>query len=75
MSKLLEQFNKEYDFIYERGDRVAGYHEAVDWFDENQTRPGVVEHVTALVTERGDFISSDREAAAFAFACEALGIE
>lgn len=73
MSTLLEQFNKEYNFLYEH-DNVAGYSEAVDWFDANQSKPGVAEHRDALIKERGDFISSDREAAAFAFACEVLNI-
>ena len=73
MSKLLTQFNKEYDFLYEH-DNVAGEDEAVAWFDKNQSKPEVKPFVTALINERGDFISSDREAAAFAFACEVLNI-
>jgi len=73
MSQLLDQFNQEYNYLYEH-DNVAGYSEAVAWFDANQGKPSVKPHVTALVKERGDFISSDREAAAFAFACETLNI-
>ena len=74
MSDLLAQFNKEYDFLYENSDNVAGYSEALKWFDDNQSKPEVKPYVTALVNERGDFISSDREASAFAFACEVLDI-
>ncbi len=74
MDKLLEQFNKEYNFLYENSDRVAGYSEAVKWFDENQSKPRYKELVTAFNKERGDFISSDREAGAFALACEVLDI-
>ena len=74
MSKLLKQFNKEYDFLYEAGDKVAGYDEAIVWFDRNKNKPEVKQYVIALVNERGDFIASDREAGAFAFACEVLGI-
>jgi len=73
MSKLLDQFNKEYDFLYEHSN-VVGYEEAVTWFDDNQARPEVKPFVIALINERGDLISSDREAAAFAFACEVLDI-
>ena len=74
MSKLLEQFNKEYDFLYDNRDNVAGFGEAVAWFDENRTNPEVKKHIIALVNERGDYIASDREAGAFAFACEVLNI-
>lgn len=74
MSKLLEQFNKEYDFLYENNDQVAGFSEAIVWFDRYQGKPEVKPYVTALVKERNDFIASDREAAAFAFACEVLEI-
>lgn len=66
-----KQFAKEYDFLYDNGDNVAGYREAVSFFD------GFVKHHGDFVGEfakyRGDFISSDREAAAFAFALEAFG--
>lgn len=72
-SPLLRQFNQEYEFLYTHNDNVAGYNEAVAWFDENQSKPEYTWLVTALNRERNDFISSDREAAAFAFALEALG--
>lgn len=74
MSKLLDQFNAEYDFLYNAQSHVSGFREAVAWFDDNQGKPGISEHVQALMAERNDFISSDREAAAFAFACEKLDI-
>jgi hypothetical protein len=74
LAKLIEQVDKEYNFLYENGDRVAGYGEAVKWFDENQSRPDVKLWVDAYVRENKDFISSDREAGAFAFACEVLDI-
>ena len=74
MTKLLEQFNKEYEFLYKNNDRVAGFKEAVAWFDNNQSKPEVQPYVVALIVERKDFIASDREAGAFAFACEVLGI-
>lgn len=73
MSKLLNQFNKEYDFLYEH-QNVAGEDEAVAWFNANYTKPEIALHLTALAHERNDFVSSDREAAAFAFACEVLDI-
>lgn len=73
MTNFLKQFNEEYTFLYEH-DNVAGYLEAVRWFDENQGRPGIKSVVEALRDERQDVVSSDREAAAFAFACEALDI-
>ena len=57
--KFLEVFNREYDFLYDNDDNVAGYEEAVDSFDE-------------FVNFRGDFVSSDREAAAFMFALDIM---
>lgn len=71
MQQLLDQFNKEYNFLYEH-DNVSGYSEAVQWFDENQTKLAYKDLVSSFVKFRGDFISSDREAAAFTFALETL---
>ena len=61
-----KQFQKEYNFLYENDDNVAGYKEAVEAFDEflKENKNFVCE----FVKYRGDFISSDREAAAFMFA-------
>lgn len=66
IQKFLEQFNKEYSFLYENDDNVAGYEEAVDAFDE--FLESQKKFVSEFVKFRGDFISSDREAAAFMFA-------
>lgn len=64
-----QEFNKEYEFMYEasmRNETVAGYDEAVRAFDE--FAPKHKAFVMEFVKYRGDFISSDREAAAFMFA-------
>lgn len=70
IKKFVKEFAKEYDFLYENRDAVAGYDEAVNAFDAF-----VAEHA-AFVGEfaryRGDFVSSDREAAAFMFALEKM---
>lgn len=66
IDKFLEQFNKEYHFLYQNRDNVAGYHEAVAFFDE--FAPKHKDFVCEFVQYRNDFISSDREAAAFSFA-------
>lgn len=73
-SPLLRAFNKQYDFLYENKDNVSGYSEALQWFDENSTKQEYRYLVDAIVRQRGDYIASDREAVAFAFALEALGI-
>ena len=70
---FLEQFNKEYAFLYENRDRVAGYREAVDAFDEFIKDERHAVFVGEFANYRGDFVSSDREAAAFMFAMEAVG--
>lgn len=67
-----ERFNKEYDFLYDNGDAVAGYNEAVEAFDEfASANPNFIRE---FIKFRGDYISSDREAAAFMFAMESFGI-
>lgn len=70
ISEFYEQFKKEYDFLYSHKN-VAGYDEAVNFFDSFiNAHP---ELVAEFVNFRGDFIASDREAAAFSFALEAMG--
>ena len=66
------QFKKEYNFLYENDNNVAGYKEAVAAFDEflNNNKNFVCE----FIKYRGDFISSDREAAAFMFALSNWGV-
>lgn len=61
-----EQFKKEYEMIYETPGFICGYTEAVNAFDEFLATHR--EFVGEFVKFRGDFISSDREAAAFMFA-------
>lgn len=63
--KFVEQFNKEYEFLYDNNDMVAGYNEALEEGDKF-----IAEHsdfVGEFVKYRGDFISSDREVVAFMF--------
>lgn len=65
---FLNKFNDNYDFLYDsnaQGNVVAGQREATMAFDNF-----VKDHrefVSEFVRYRGDFISSDREAAAFMF--------
>jgi hypothetical protein len=73
-SPLLRAFNKQYDFIYNNKDNVSGYREALQWFDNNSNKQEYKYLVDALVKQRQDYISSDREAVAFAFALESLNI-
>jgi len=63
-----KQFEKEYNFLYENRNNVAGYEEAVTAFDKF-----LKDHTNFICefnTYRNDIISSDREAAAFMFALE-----
>lgn len=70
MQQFLEKFSQEYEFLYDNDDHVAGYNEAVSAFDEFAAKHK--EFISKFVGYRGDFISSDREAAAFMFALETL---
>jgi hypothetical protein len=64
--EFAKQFNKEYNFLYDHNDMVAGYNEAVEEGDKFIAEHG--DFVGEFVRYRGDFISSDREVAAFMFA-------
>lgn len=64
-----ERFNREYDFLYDAYDRVAGFKEAVEAFDRMiKTNDSFRRLVSEFAAYRSDLISSDREAAAFMFA-------
>ena len=68
IEKFLDKFNEIYSELYEARDNVAGFKEAVSFFDKfTKQQP---EFVGEFVKFRGDFISSDREAASFAYALE-----
>lgn len=64
--KFAEQFNKEYKFLYDHNDMVAGYDEALKEGDMFILEHG--DFVGEFAKYRGDFISSDREVVAFMFA-------
>lgn len=66
-----KQFAKEYEFLYDNRDRVAGYEETVYAFDQFVETNG--DFVGAFAQYRQDYITSDREAAAFMFALDAMG--
>lgn len=70
MEKFCEQFQKEYNFLYDCRGYVAGYDEAVSAFDRFQADHA--DFVRAFAQYRGDVVSSDREAAAFMFALDSL---
>lgn len=68
IADFLAKFDSNYDFIYDANKHnreVAGQREAIEAFDDfvKQHR----DFVREFVNYRGDFISSDREAAAFMF--------
>ena len=72
IDRFLEQFNKEYAFLYDNYDRVAGYNEAVDAFDDFIKDERRAAFVGEFAKYRQDMVTSDREAAAFMFALDAL---
>ena len=67
-----DRFNIEYEFLYDHRDNVAGYDEAVDAFDEFLKDPDRAAFVGTFAAYRQDMVTSDREAAAFMFALEAM---
>ena len=74
LEKLMFEFGEEYEYLYNVDAYVAGYDEAVDFFDNAMEDDAEVKKlVIDFVKYRQDAISSDREAAAFVFACDKLG--
>ena len=70
IEKFLKEFNKQYNFLYDARDNVAGYNEALESGDEFIKKHP--EFIREFVQYRGDFISSDREVVAFMFALDNL---
>ena len=67
------KFDEEYNFLYDaacKNQEVAGEREAAAAFDEFVKGHGAF--VGEFAQYRRDFISSDREAAAFMFALESM---
>lgn len=69
IEKFLRKFRKEYEFLYDNYDNVAGFRDAVKEFDFRIHHDiGFSRMVQEFARYRKDFISSDREAAAYMFA-------
>lgn len=66
------KFLDNYIFLYENKDNVAGFDEAISFFDNFLKTH--TEFVAEFARYRGDYISSDREAAAFSFTLEDFGL-
>lgn len=64
--ELSNLMDEEYSRLYDNGDQDYNYRQAVDAFDRYSKENPY--EVGEFVNQRGDFISSDREAAAFIFA-------
>ena len=71
MEKFNKEFNKNYEFLYNSNDYVAGSREALEYFDNSMTSEEK-EILKQFVLYRGDFISSDREAIAFMFTLDSI---
>lgn len=68
IKNFLNEFNKNYDFLYENNDNVAGYREALEAFETFSNK--YKKFISDFVKYRGDFLSSDRECVAFMFTLE-----
>ena len=67
-----EDFKKEYTFLYDNRDNIAGFSEAVDGFDNFIKTENGKRLASDFYKYRQDFITSDREAAAFMFALDTI---
>ena len=66
-----KRFQKEYDFLYNHGNNDEysfGFDEAVTAFDRCMEEENFKNFVCEFVSYRGDYLTSDRECAAFMFA-------
>lgn len=71
--EFIKQFHKEYEFLYDHDDNVAGFDEAVNAYDETiEESENFADFVREFESFRQDWITSDREAAAFMFALESF---
>lgn len=70
INEFFKQYLAEYEAIYETQGYICGFDDAVDAFDEFLASHQ--EFVAEFAAYRGDFISSDREAAAFMFALDRI---
>ena len=61
-------FSEAYAYCYENRDQVPGYGEALKFGDDFMKKHP--DFVTEFAKYRGDYITSDREVVAFAFALE-----
>lgn len=66
IEELGRRFARAYDELYRTRDGLTGYSEAVAAFDSFAARNG--DMLAEFARHRGDFVSSDREAAAFMLA-------
>lgn len=70
LETINKKFNEEYDFLYQNYDRVAGFDEAVAFFDNGGVPSEILRE---LSNYRHDLIVSDRECGALVFALNSLG--
>lgn len=71
ISKFLDRFTENYNFLYDNNDRVARYYEALDYGEKVMHE--YPNFVREFVKFRGDVLSSDREVAAFGFTLADFG--
>ena len=68
---IVNEMQRQYNFLYNSCGRIDRYWESVNKFDLLMESDPVFKNlVTKVVNERMDIISSDREVAAFMFALE-----
>lgn len=63
-----DRFSEIHAELYDNDDDTDDFDEAVETFDELLKKPNFRDFVGEFVDHRGDFISSDRECAAFMYA-------
>ena len=67
---FLQKFNEEYAYLYKHEEKVAGFDDAVQAFDDLLAKSP--KFISEFAQFRGDPITSDREAAAFMFTLSSM---
>ena len=72
LNEFLNEFVKNYDYLYENRDNVPGYDDKVRAFDEMLQDPAQCENLKRFILYRGDLVASDRECAAYVITIESM---
>lgn len=73
IKEIFTSYQNNYGFLYEHNDNVAGFREALNFYNDNfstlMENENFKKYIFALCTLKQDCFTSDREIVALMFAC------